>query len=204
MKRWLCHILAGLSLLLLMATVVLWVRGRYVGDDLLVSHTAGGPPWTHVMVQGWSSGGGMRLWIEIDHSSAPRPSPSPLSWLPPPETPFGPKGWFTSYCTYGGGIYPGDAFAGVPVRLGFQWTGQDRVSPGSSSWQRSLTVPAWFLTSIWAAFPVCWVFAVARRWRTRRASRGLCPTCGYDLRAHKPGDKCPECGMVVGRADKPS
>jgi hypothetical protein len=25
----------------------------------------------------------------------------------------------------------------------------------------------------------------------------LCRQCGYDLRAHKPGDKCPECGTVI-------
>jgi hypothetical protein len=29
-----------------------------------------------------------------------------------------------------------------------------------------------------------------------RGGRG-CVTCGYDLRAHRPGDKCPECGRVL-------
>jgi len=24
-----------------------------------------------------------------------------------------------------------------------------------------------------------------------------CRQCGYDLRAHKPGDKCPECGTLI-------
>ena len=33
--------------------------------------------------------------------------------------------------------------------------------------------------------------------RTRRRNRaGLCPRCGYDLRAHRGGDRCPECGAV--------
>lgn len=31
----------------------------------------------------------------------------------------------------------------------------------------------------------------------RRLDTGACPTCGYDIRAHKPGDKCPECGIVI-------
>jgi len=25
----------------------------------------------------------------------------------------------------------------------------------------------------------------------------LCPTCRYDLRAHKAGDRCPECGIAI-------
>ena len=47
---------------------------------------------------------------------------------------------------------------------------------------------------------------VALRWPFRKKTKpGHCPTCGYDLRAHKPGDKCPECGIPVPpRFDSPS
>jgi hypothetical protein len=59
----------------------------------------------------------------------------------------------------------------------------------------SLTVPHWLIVVLSAALPV-------RRAVTRRRQRvlsgrlrlGLCPTCGYDLRASP--DRCPECGTV--------
>jgi hypothetical protein len=52
--------------------------------------------------------------------------------------------------------------------------------------------PHWFLTLL-AALPATLVTAVRSRHR-RRMRTGLCPTCGYDLRA-TPG-RCPECGTV--------
>ena len=30
-----------------------------------------------------------------------------------------------------------------------------------------------------------------------RRTRNLCMYCGYNLRAHRPGDKCPECGTLL-------
>jgi len=44
-------------------------------------------------------------------------------------------------------------------------------------------------------------FRIVRRVRaarraTRRQRRGLCPSCGYDLRASPA--QCPECGAIAG------
>jgi hypothetical protein len=49
----------------------------------------------------------------------------------------------------------------------------------------------WLLLVLFALAPAARLGAVARR-RSRRRKPGLCPACGYDLRA-TPG-RCPECG----------
>ena len=55
-----------------------------------------------------------------------------------------------------------------------------------------LFLPYW-LPTIVTAIPALWIGSLIVR---RRASRpGLCPTCGYDLRATP--DRCPECGTPV-------
>ena len=60
-------------------------------------------------------------------------------------------------------------------------------------WQQTLSVPHWFVIAGSGVLPALWF---RRRRRTRyRLRHGLCPSCGYDLRA-SPG-RCPECGPAV-------
>lgn len=55
---------------------------------------------------------------------------------------------------------------------------------------RGIAVPDWALALVTAVLPIAWIFR-----RRRRVSAGHCGTCGYDLRAS--ADRCPECGTPI-------
>jgi hypothetical protein len=58
-----------------------------------------------------------------------------------------------------------------------------------------LRVPLWLVALTFLAGGVPGLLALRRR---LRPAAGLCPACGYDLRATP--DRCPECGTAAGDA----
>ncbi|HEY2585846.1 MAG TPA: zinc ribbon domain-containing protein [Tepidisphaeraceae bacterium] len=75
--------------------------------------------------------------------------------------------------------------------LQLQWTlsQQQRTLSVDSYWE--LVFPLWLLPAAFA-LPVLLTWALAVIRRRRRIRHGLCPACGYDLRAST--ERCPECG----------
>lgn len=63
----------------------------------------------------------------------------------------------------------------------------------------AIVVPYWFLCLMSLVWPLYVSVGVVRRWRRQRL--GLCPHCGYDLRASQ--DRCPECGQPISAANRP-
>ncbi len=68
--------------------------------------------------------------------------------------------------------------------------GYDVVDFGQGSWHAGIDIPFWSILATQTT--AAWLLYFKRK---RRARRGLCTQCGYDLRASK--DRCPECGTPI-------
>jgi hypothetical protein len=191
MRRTLFTIAAGLSTVLFAVTCVLWVRGHFVCETLSRDS------WTHDarrsrestwwLLSGRGGLGVQHFWQDLP--ALPHYERQALSqWVS--RRPYG----RTSYD-------PRSAYAvamfgprGPRGAFDFHYANEPlapaMAGPGGSGARTEIRVPAWFVATCFAALPALWLRAARRRARRRVA--GLCPACGYDLRA-TPG-RCPECG----------
>jgi hypothetical protein len=186
LPRILLNAATALSLVLFVATVVLWLRS-YGGSDFIqrqtpgavtehsVSHRTIGMQWTL---------GQIRL-TRGEHTA----------YLPPAYVPTAqPTAPWWSWGRLGEG-HLGWQRAGGPSfwnRLGFCSYSFGSGASFYDASEEGITVPAWLLPLAFFIPPLTWS---RRAWRGRRRRRaGECLNCGYDLRATP--ERCPECGTI--------
>ncbi|HEY8668356.1 MAG TPA: hypothetical protein VIL86_17025 [Tepidisphaeraceae bacterium] len=192
MRRKLFTIGAGISLLLLIATVTLGVRGYFRGDDLhyqRLTHSSGG--WGHLYWLDFQSSrgrlglNGARLNVLTDEA-----------WNPLRDV-YAQRLHYVGYEPIDLKVGD-DRLGGVAGRIGFgleTYSGYSRKPINPFGYARAISIlfPAWFLALLFSLLPALRL----RRWilDRQRNRPGFCRTCGYDLRATP--ERCPECGMEV-------
>jgi hypothetical protein len=196
--RVLLDVAAVASLLLAVGVGVLWVRGRDSCE--VIRH-----------VRWWEEGGrGVLRWYAVESSAGGvaiyRASLTPVA--PRPDGRLVSEGWRVNrvvglkeypvlHLPYKG-VHddPAAGLRGYNGRWrGFQFARSVASSVGGYTREERthLTMPCWAWLVAFTALPAARAVAFARRRRRERSARaGLCPACGYDLRATPA--RCPECG----------
>jgi hypothetical protein len=179
-RRWLFNGIAALSLLMCVATAILWMRSHWIGDD-----------WTF---QKDRTKNGKSLLFAADASSTTGSVEILIeSGIATKNTPDLTKARHSQGSTFPL-IFQGMRRT-LMERLGFRlnwgpWIFVHSVSAYAVT-RVTINFPFWFLVTAFAATPLLWILTVRSR---RSASSGFCQSCGYDLRASP--DRCPECGAV--------
>jgi hypothetical protein len=165
---------ALLSLVLCVAIAVLWVRSYRVCDLI---HLRTDTRWFYIT--DYPGGIALGIWRRAEHD-------------PPALRNFSYQQMPAARARQLMNLHLSDArerrrYGGVDYLYGVSEIATSRV----------VAFPFWYALLLSVAFPVIRaVFILRRRWR--RTVLGLCPKCGYDLRATP--DRCPECGAIPTQA----
>jgi hypothetical protein len=201
MTRRQLNLLTLLSLLMCVATAALWVRSHFARDGLW--YTRGPDRYSLHSYRG-------RLWfwklsdlryVEASVWTTPAKMGAGFVWDSAPDS------WYDPFRGHPKGVrVPDDfldaaSFGGTVDRrfLGFRYVRNANWAPLAqlqagypTASSTAVYVPDWSVVALAAALPAARLARLARS--RRRRSRGLCPACGYDLRATP--QQCPECGAA--------
>ena len=181
------HVFAAVSTLLCLVIVASWIRSCTTVDAvywLRPAQTSGGAGYD-VWRVGSERG---RLSLTFYRSTGMWQISSPTSWAQAGE-------WGMHWVHR----VAGDESSDNPPpalwrRLGFDFSNRFSKDQFDAFW--SVSAPHWAVLVPFGAAPLA--FMAARVRRRHRRSRGLCPACGYDMRATP--ERCPECGAKSIRA----
>jgi hypothetical protein len=175
MRRHAFSILAALSLLISLATLGQWAQSFRVKYEAQYLRESGG------RFRFWSARGRLMFWFQhYDWRKRPDIPRSDLGVIKVSREP--------APFSLSAEAYPAWNF------LGFSYAWTNPFPPDRLGYHVFL-IPHWFLSLLCLMPPAFWCRA---RLATRRPpAANCCAVCRYDLRAHKPGDKCPECGTLV-------
>jgi hypothetical protein len=176
LRRILLNTATAASLLLCVATGVLWVRSYWRTEMFLSSGDDPAGTWSGFTGVGWSRG---ELFFQRIH-------------LPPGYQ----DNSMDRLRRYGHLFYSFEVQpSGTELTAGLKpiqfesWQLQGAQTPC-----RRLAVKMWLPFACFAILPAA--RGARRVLRRRRAAPGVCVACGYDLRATP--DRCPECGRASG------
>jgi hypothetical protein len=180
--------LALLSLLLCFAILVVWIRSYFVGDYFQQYSTIDHQNRSYrPIIQVQIGKGGIAFtrtfWSAPIGALDGIQTQPPTHWKQPP-------------------LYPEFRFRpNDPPILGFKFKRIAASLPnGSTVKVFAIILPLW---SLWLFFLLLALPELLYRYRlSRRRKPGLCPNCGYDLRASP--NACPECGQRKPLAIVPS
>lgn len=162
------------------AIILLWARSHRV-MDLVIMSGAGGRYYEVVTIPGQFRFTRVTNWI----------GHQPLRWYAHDPVPWWPV--FGQQAVYRTWVPPGIAFGGGTRRINSPMSGPRAYAPLTVGYRIiavPFAVPA-LVTGTIALWP--WLrLRRRRRLRQARVAGGLCPACGYDLRASPA--RCPECG----------
>jgi hypothetical protein len=177
-RRRLFTCLTILSLLLCLATVALWVRSYWRQDNL--ERVRGTPEMLHYVNLGSAFAELSLLAVQVIKTPTP-PIMAEHDWHYSAD-----RATVTDTLS---------SWANLK-QLGpgtFRFRGFGYISISSHEYSvRGIYFPHWFAALLLIILPAIRLRSILRTRRRHRA--GLCPHCGYDLRATP--DRCPECGHL--------
>jgi hypothetical protein len=190
-KRRLFNLLAGLSLLLCVASAAVWVESNWFIQHIIyaaVMPQTGAVPLSNWHMDHISCGWGA-ITIERTITTHDEPVSAPKSGLHFRQDQIR-SNWVKPTVGTGTTVMNQLGFArwgGIGVR-----TINGMTVNGYASTSTTTVLPMWFLLLISVTLPLTWLYVGMRR--RNRLCAGACQFCGYDLRATP--DRCPECWAI--------